>query len=76
LLVLRVALARPVTDLIPERALVIGCFILLALFLVGNFLAVRLLAPSRRVAPAAGPLSFAACGSAGRINVIARLIRQ
>jgi hypothetical protein len=45
LLVLRVALARPVTDLIPERVLVIGCFIGLALFLVGNFLAVRLLAP-------------------------------
>ncbi len=45
LLVLRVALARPVTDLIPERALVIGCFIGLALFLAGNFLAVRLFAP-------------------------------
>lgn len=45
LLLLRVALARPVPDVIPERVLVIGCFIGLALFLVGNFIGVRLLAP-------------------------------
>jgi hypothetical protein len=45
LLIMRVALARPVPDVIPERALVIGCFLGLALFLAGNFISVRLLAP-------------------------------
>jgi hypothetical protein len=37
LLVLRVASRRPVPDIIPERALIIGCFMGLALFLIGNF---------------------------------------
>ena len=36
LLALRMALGRPVPDVIPERALVLGCFIGLALFLAGN----------------------------------------
>jgi hypothetical protein len=37
LLVLRVALARPVPEVIPERALLYGCFAGLAAFLAGNF---------------------------------------
>jgi hypothetical protein len=41
LLALRIALARPVPDVIPDRALVTGCFVGLGLFLVGNLLAVR-----------------------------------
>lgn len=45
LLVLRFALGRPVPDVIPERVLVIGCFVGLALFLAGNFLATRLPSP-------------------------------
>jgi hypothetical protein len=40
LLVLRVARARPVPELIPERALVIGCFVGGAAFLVGNWIVV------------------------------------
>jgi len=36
LLILRVALARPVPDVIPERKLLTGCCIGLAGFLVGN----------------------------------------
>ena len=39
LLVLRMARARPVPELIPERALVIGCFVGGAAFLVGNWIA-------------------------------------
>ena len=44
LLALRMALGRPVPDVIPERALVLGCVIGLALFLAGNFIAVHALA--------------------------------
>jgi hypothetical protein len=40
LLILRVAIQRPVPELIPERALVTGCIVGLALFLAGNFVAV------------------------------------
>jgi len=42
LLVLRMARARPVPELIPERALVIGCFVGGAAFLAGNWFAVYL----------------------------------
>lgn len=44
LIALRVALARPVPEMIPERALVVGCFAGLAMFLVGNWLGVHVLA--------------------------------
>jgi hypothetical protein len=44
LLVLRAALARPVPDAIPERALIAGCVIGLAAFLVGNFIGVHAIA--------------------------------
>ena len=44
LLALRMALGRPVPDVIRDRALVLGCIIGLALFLVGNFIAVHALA--------------------------------
>jgi hypothetical protein len=43
LLVLRVALARPVPELIPERPLIAGCILGAAAFLVGNFVTTRLL---------------------------------
>ena len=43
LLVLRVALARPVPELIPERPLITGCVLGAAAFLVGNFITTRLL---------------------------------
>jgi hypothetical protein len=39
LLVLRVARARPVPELISERALVVGCGVGAAAFLVGNWIA-------------------------------------
>ena len=39
LLILRVALARPVPEVIPERALLFGCFAGIATFLAGNFAA-------------------------------------
>jgi hypothetical protein len=42
LLILRVACARPVPELIAERALVIGCFLGGAAFLAGNWLVARL----------------------------------
>jgi hypothetical protein len=42
LIVLRIARSRPVPELIPERALVIGCFVGGAAFLIGNWLAARL----------------------------------
>jgi hypothetical protein len=41
LLILRIARARPVPELIPERALVIGCCIGAAAFLVGNWIVAR-----------------------------------
>ena len=44
LLVLRVTFARPVPELIPERALLIGCLFGGAAYLVGNWIAVHLLA--------------------------------
>jgi hypothetical protein len=43
LLVLRVACARPVPELIPERALVVGCLVGAAAFLAGNWAAAYLL---------------------------------
>jgi hypothetical protein len=43
LLVLRFASGRPVPDIIPERALVRGCALGLAAFLVGNFVAAHLI---------------------------------
>jgi len=38
LLVLRMVLARPVPEIIPDRALGVGCMIGLAMFVAGNFL--------------------------------------
>ena len=43
LLILRVALARPVPELIPERPLITGCVFGAAAFLVSNFVTTRLL---------------------------------
>jgi hypothetical protein len=43
LLLLRVALGRPVPELIPERPLIVGCVFGASAFLVGNFVATRLL---------------------------------
>jgi hypothetical protein len=42
LLVLRVAVGRPVQEIIPDRLLVFGCIVGLAAFLIGNWLAVHL----------------------------------
>ena len=36
-------LARPVPEVIPDRALMLGCVLGLAMFLAGNFVAARLL---------------------------------
>ena len=44
LVVLRTVLARPVPELIPDRALLFGCFAGLGMFLIGNWLGVQLLA--------------------------------
>ena len=44
LLILRVVARRPVPELISDRALMYGCCAGLAAFLIGNFLAVHLLA--------------------------------
>jgi len=43
LLALRMALARPVPDVIPDRALMLGCVLGLAMFLAGNFVAAHAL---------------------------------
>jgi drug/metabolite transporter (DMT)-like permease len=42
LLALRVALRRPVPEIIPDRLLLAGCLVGLAAFLIGNWLAVNL----------------------------------
>jgi hypothetical protein len=44
LLILRMVLARPVPDVIPERALIIGFLLGLAGFLIGNWLSVHVIA--------------------------------
>lgn len=44
LIALRVLLARPVPEVISDRALIAGCGVGLAAVLVGNFLAVHLIA--------------------------------
>ena len=44
LLVLRVALARPVPEVIPERVLLAGCLSGAAAFLVGNFISTHMMA--------------------------------
>jgi hypothetical protein len=44
LLILRVTLGRPVPEVIPERAIVVGFLLGIAAFLVGNFAGVHLLA--------------------------------
>lgn len=43
LLALRIVSRRPVPEILPERALVFGCFAGIALFLAGNFIAAHLL---------------------------------
>ena len=43
LMILRVARRRPVPELIPERALVIGCFVGGAAFLAGNWIAAQVM---------------------------------
>jgi hypothetical protein len=40
---LRIARARPVPELIPERSLLYGCLAGLAAFLLGNFIAIHLI---------------------------------
>ena len=45
LLVLRVALRRPVPEVIPERAIMVGFLLGIAAFLIGNFVGVHLIAP-------------------------------
>lgn len=47
LIAMRVLMARPVPEVISDRALIIGCLVGLALFLAGNFVGVYLLAPLR-----------------------------
>lgn len=42
LIVLRVALRRPVPEIIPERLLLAGCVIGLVAFLIGNWFAMNL----------------------------------
>jgi hypothetical protein len=42
LLVLRLALARPIPELVPERALLTGCLFGGATYLIGNWIAVHL----------------------------------
>ena len=44
LLALRIVLRRPVPEFIPDRLLLFGCFVGLAAFLIGNWLAVNLIA--------------------------------
>jgi hypothetical protein len=44
LLVLRVTLARPVPDVIPNRPLGLGVALAYALFLIGNFIAAHIVA--------------------------------
>jgi hypothetical protein len=44
LLILRVALAKPVPELIPERTLLIGCLLGGAAFLTGNWISTYLIA--------------------------------
>ncbi len=44
LLALRFALRRPVPEIIPDRLLLFGCFVGIAAFLIGNWLAVNLAA--------------------------------
>lgn len=44
LLVLRIVLQRPVPEVIPERALVVGILLGVAGFLVGNWIGVHVLA--------------------------------
>ena len=43
LLAVRTMFARPVPELIPDRSLMLGCVLGLAMFLVGNFAAAHLL---------------------------------
>jgi hypothetical protein len=43
LIALRVLLARPVPDVISDRALIAGCIVGLVAFLFGNFLGVHML---------------------------------
>ncbi len=44
LIVLRIARARPVPELIPERALVVGCLVGGGAFLIGNWVATHVVA--------------------------------
>jgi hypothetical protein len=44
LIVLRIMRARPVPELIPERALVVGCLVGGAAFLIGNWVATHVVA--------------------------------
>ena len=44
LMVMRIVCARPVPELIPERALLIGCLVGGAAFLAGNWLAAHVVA--------------------------------
>jgi hypothetical protein len=46
LIALRVLLARPVPEVISDRALIVGCFVGVAAFLAGNFLGTYLYEPN------------------------------
>jgi hypothetical protein len=43
LMILRIALGRPVPELIPERPLIMGCVLGASAYLAGNFVATHLL---------------------------------
>ncbi len=47
LLALRIVLRRPVPEFLPERALIAGCLIGLAAFLIGNWIDTHLLTAGR-----------------------------
>jgi hypothetical protein len=47
LLLLRMVLARPVPAVLPERALIAGCFVGLGFFLIGNFVATHMIGALR-----------------------------
>ncbi len=48
LLALRVAAARPVPELLPERVLMLGCLVGVLAFLAGNWVGIHLLLPRLR----------------------------
>ncbi|MBX9773367.1 MAG: hypothetical protein K2Y71_03050 [Xanthobacteraceae bacterium] len=85
LLVLRLALRRPVPEVIPERAIVVGFALGIAAFLVGNYRRASYLAALKRRIVDAAFTKFRRAGGIGfpgardphrAINAFATLIRQ